>query len=242
MATASTSSPDPLLETQMLWTRYKMPIIAGILAVLLIAGGVGAYRFYSARKQAAAAAALAQAKSPDEYRRVIADYPSSGAAASAYLLSATQLHDKQQFAEANGLLEQFVNEFPEHQLVSTAQMAMAGNLGALGKTDEALTMYRRTAADHPTSYNAPLAMLAQVPLLKQKGQIDEARRVCETLLTQYRESFAAQEAAQLLRTLKPGSAAAPAAAASVPVEPAPLAGANAPAVAPSPAASVAATP
>jgi len=147
-----------------------------------------------------------------------------------------------QFAQANTTLQAFIDKNHKHEFVPTAKVAMAANLESMGKPDEALEIYRGVAAEYPRSYTAPLALLAQVPIFKQKGQMDEARRVCETVLTQYRESFAAQEAAQLLRTLKPGSAAAPATAASVPVEPAPLAGANAPAVAPSPAASVAATP
>jgi hypothetical protein len=55
MQTAPTSTPDPLLETQVFWDKYKMPIIFGILAVLLIIGAVSAYRFFAARKNAAAA-------------------------------------------------------------------------------------------------------------------------------------------------------------------------------------------
>ena len=208
MATAPTVTTDPLLETQLFWSRYQKAIIIGLVAVMLIVGAVAVYRFYTGRKEASAAAALARAKGMEEYQRVIAEYPASGAAASAYLLLATQQRDKQQFAEANSTLQLFMKEFPKHQLVTTAKMAMAGNLEAMGKPDEALEMYRRLAADNPTSYNAPLAMMAQVPLLKQRGQIDEARRVCETVLTQYRESFAAQEATQLLRTLKPASAPA----------------------------------
>ncbi|MGZ5024223.1 MAG: tetratricopeptide repeat protein, partial [Chthoniobacterales bacterium] len=103
----------------------------------------------------------------------------------------------------------FVRSYPKHDLVATAKSAMAGNLESLGKKDEALEIYKRIAAENPRSFNAPLALLAEVPLLKQKGQIDEARRVCETVLTQYRDSYASSDAQRYLGTLKPTVAPAP---------------------------------
>jgi hypothetical protein len=77
----------------------------------------------------------------------------------------------------------------------------------MGKTDEALSSYQRIAAKYPTSFTAPLALISQVSLLKAKNQPDAARRVCETILTQYRESFWAGEAMRELRSLKPTAGA-----------------------------------
>ena len=134
---------------------------------------------------------------------------------------------------------------------------MAANLESMGKPDEALEMYRSVAAEYPRSYTAPMALLAQVPIFKQKGQMDEARRVCETVLTQYRESFAATEATGYLRTLKPATTPAPVSlpgarmvvppeSAAAPLEAAPsvapAAGASVPPAAQSPAASAAPSP
>ena len=82
-------------------------------------------------------------------------------------------------------------------------MAMAANLDSMGKTDEALTMYQQIATGYPNSFSAPLAMLLQVYILKGKNRNDDARRICETILTQYRTSFWAGEAMQQLRVLKP---------------------------------------
>jgi hypothetical protein len=82
-------------------------------------------------------------------------------------------------------------------------MAMAGNLDSMGKTDEALAMYQQIASAYPNGYAAPLAMLSQVHILKAKNRNDDARRICETILTQYRTSFWAGEAMQQLRLLKP---------------------------------------
>jgi len=73
--------------------------------------------------------------------------------------------------------------------------------------------------EYPQSFNAPLALLAEVPLLKAKGRPDEARRACETILSQYRDSILMSEALRELQML-PAAAAAPPAKAPAPASPA----------------------
>ena len=124
--------------------------------------------------------------------------------------------DERKFAEANGTLEVFIAKNPDHEFVATARMAMAANLESLGKTDEALSMYQKIAATYPKNFNAPLALLSQVHILKVKNQTEEARRVCEKILTDYRESFWAGEAGRELRLLKPMGSSKPAARSTVP--------------------------
>lgn len=216
---ALASSPDPLLETQVFWGHYKTPILLGLLIALCLLAGWGGYRLYTARQDAAAAALLASAKGAADFQKVIADYPSSAASASASLLLAEQQRKEQKFAEANSTLQAFTKASPKHEFATTAKMAIAGNLESLGKPEEALIMYRRIAAENPRDFNAPLALLAEVHLLKQAGQVEEARRVCETVLTQYRESYAAQEAQRYLRTLKPTTPSAGSAPVASPVAP-----------------------
>ncbi len=238
-APTSPSSPtpttDPILETQVFLGRYKGPILIGLLLVIFGAAGYGAFRLYTTHQEAKAAALLAEAKTPPDYEKVIAQYPGAGAAVSAYLLLATEQREKKQYAEANATLEKFIKAHPQHEFVATAKMATAANLDAMGKADAALEMYRQIAASHGQSYNAPLALLAQAQILKAQEKDEEARRVCETIMTQYRESYAAMEATQILKELKPAVVATPVPAA--PTEPAaPAATPSAPAVAQSPAA------
>lgn len=226
MATAPIPSPapapvdDPILDTQFVWLKYQTPIIAGVVALLLALAAYGAYRIYDARRDAAAAAMLADARVAANFQKVITEYPNSNAAPAAYLLMAAEYRREQKYAEANTALQAFVDQHPKHQLVTPAKMALAANLESMGKVDEAIDAYKRLAADHPTSFNAPLALLAQVPLLKAKGQLEEARKVCETVLTQFRDSLAATEASRQLRLLKPATPAAPATAPAAPADPA----------------------
>jgi hypothetical protein len=76
-------------------------------------------------------------------------------------------------------------------------------------------------------------MLLQVYILKAKNRNDEARRITETILTQYRTSFWAGEAMQQLRLLKPiTTSTSPPGAATGPTIPPMLANPPAPAPAP----------
>jgi len=209
MPTVPPPSYDAALETRVFWERFKTEIIAALIIVVLAIVGFGAYRFYSDRRAASASALLASAKSADAYQQVIADYPNTPAAADAYLLLAEAQRKEKKFTEANATLQVFIDKNPNHELVSTAKMAMAANLESMGKNDEALSMYQQIASTYPNSFNAPLALLSQVYLLKSRNQTEEARRVCETILTRHRESFWAGEAAQELRLLKPSASSEP---------------------------------
>ncbi|MEP6810484.1 MAG: tetratricopeptide repeat protein [Chthoniobacterales bacterium] len=233
MQTASTSSPDPILDTQVFLGRYKIPILIALAVALVAAAVYGGYRVYAANREAKASALLAGAKTIPDYQKVIADYPDAGAAVSAYLLLAKEQREKQQFAEANATLEKFVKAQPKDGLVPTAKMAMAANLDSMGKGDAALEMYRQIASNYAQDYTAPLALLAQAQILKANGKTEEARQACETVMTQYRQSYAAMEATQMLMSLKPApTATATEAPATAPVSAVPLAPAPAVSVAP----------
>ncbi len=202
MPTASPPSTDVALETSVFWFRYRREIIALVILGLLALLGYTGYRLYIAHRDSEAAALLAGAKRIPDYQQVIDRYPGTPASADAYLLLAdTQRADKK-FADANATLQAFISKNPNHELVTSARMAMAANLEAMGKTDEALAMYQQIASSYPKSFNAPLALMSRVHLFKATGKNDEARQTCEQIMTQYRDSFWAREAAQQLRSLQ----------------------------------------
>lgn len=196
------SSTDPVLETQVFWERYKKVVFAVLVLALLTVAAWGAYRFYSDRRAETAAGLLATAKTATDYQKVIAQYGATPASQSAYLFLAEEQRKEKKFSEANTTLQSFIDKYPKHQLKGTARMAMAANLESLGKPDEALIVYQRLATDDPQGFTAPIALLAQVHIFKGKNQIAEARRVCEAIMTQYRESLVANEATRQLRLLK----------------------------------------
>ena len=227
MPIAKAQPADPALEAQVFWLKYRKELLA-LLAIALVAISVlTGYRVYRERRETAASAMFGLAGTANEYLQVINRYGDTPAAAAAYLLLANIQRDERKFSEANATLQTFVDKFPQHELVSTARMAMAANLESLGKQEEALAMYQLVASTDAGSFNAPHALLTQARILQAKNQIEDARRICETIMTKYRDGYAAIEAARLLRTLKPSGSqnlsigAAPLSA--TPVIPAPTA-------------------
>jgi predicted negative regulator of RcsB-dependent stress response len=196
-------------ETRFFFARFKTPIIAAVVVLLLALVGYTGYRYYVDRRAATASALLASAKSAQDYQQLIDRYPNTAPAANAYLLLAEAQRRDKKFAEANTTLQAFIAKYPQHEFVSTARMAVAANLDSMGKADEALAMYQQIASTYPNSYNAPVALISQVFLLREKNRNDDARRICETILTQYRSSFWANEAMQQLRLLKPSAPPSP---------------------------------
>lgn len=205
MPTLSTS--DPVLERPVLWDRHKRNVMAVLVIALLAVAAYGGYWFYSYRREMASANLLSSAKTPAEFQKVTTEYPGTPAGGSACLLLAEAQRTEKKFTEANATLQTFLDKYPKHEMIGTARLAMAANLEELGKKDEALAVYQRLAASEPHAFTAPIALYSQIHLLKEKNQIAEARRVCETILTQYRDSRLAGEVSRQLRLLKGGSEA-----------------------------------
>src|SRR5207247_7195982 len=136
-------------------------IVPSLVVLMVAAAGFVAYRGYVDRQSAAASALLARSKSAEDYQQVIARYPKTPAGADAYLLLAEAQRREGKFADANATLQVFITKNPNHELVSTARMALAANLELMGKTDEALSTYQQVASLYQNSFNAPLALLAE---------------------------------------------------------------------------------
>jgi tetratricopeptide (TPR) repeat protein len=198
------------MESRFFWDRHKKEVLAALVVALLAVAAFGGYRLYSDRREKAAADLLAAAKAPADFQKVISEYGNTPASAPAYLFLADRQRQEKKFSEANSTLQSFLDKYPKHEMAGTARLAMAANLESLGKREEALTMYQRLAANEPKAFTAPMALLSTVHILKEKNQIEEARRVCETILTQYRDSVVTMEATRELRALKVPDSAKPA--------------------------------
>jgi predicted negative regulator of RcsB-dependent stress response len=259
MPTAPPPTRDAAVEASVFWLRFQKEIAAALIVALLAMIGFAGYRFYTNRRDTSAAELLGNAKTAQDYQEVTSRYPGTPAGGSAYLLLADKQRNEQKFSESNATLQAFIDKNPDHELVATAELTKAANLDAMGKSDEALATYQQVAARYPNSFAAPLAMISEVPILKAKNRIEDARRVCEDILTKYRmpgqpmdtaarddrmETVWTVEAMRHLRSLKPPEQPKPAAAAARPGVPSMIAAPSAaPAGPPMPPASTgAATP
>jgi TolA-binding protein len=201
---------EPAIDAQVFWFKYRKQIMWGLVLAIVLGLVMAGYRLYRDRRETSASTILSAAKTTADYEQIISRYGDTAAAASSYLLLADAQRKERKFAEANATLQNFMERFPEHDLIPTARMAIASNLESLGKQDEAFAMYQQITSTNAGSFNAPLALLAQAQILQTKNRIDDARRLCETIITQYRESYyAALEAQRMLRNLKPGAPNAP---------------------------------
>src|SRR5437868_4726117 len=110
------SSADPVLETQVFWFRHKKEVFALLIFAFLAIVAWGGYRFYSDRRDATAATSLAAAKTATDFRKIIAQFPTTPAAGSAHLFLAEEQRKEKKFSEANATLQSFIDKYPQHEL------------------------------------------------------------------------------------------------------------------------------
>ena len=201
-ATPQTSTPDPGFDPVAFWYLHKTKLLA--LAAIFVVGllGYAIQQWMESNARATSQAAFAKATSEDDFKKVIADYGGSVAAANAQLRLAELQRKGGKLEESTATLKAFVEQHPQHPLISGAWLGIATNQETAGKTDEALASYQKVATTYPTSYAAALALMAQARLQKDKGQIDLAKRTFEQVVTQFHGSDFEHQALQQSTTLK----------------------------------------
>jgi predicted negative regulator of RcsB-dependent stress response len=204
-STAPTTTPAPPPEEfdpLEFWIRHRSRIIlytSLAIAALLV---VGIYEFAHQRMVAASEQAFTLANKPEEFQKVIAEYPKLPAAAAAELVLAGQQRDAGKLDESNATLKAFIDKHPQHPMLSGAYTSMAANQTAAGKLDDALNTYKKVTATWPSSFSAAPAWLGEAQILQKQGKTEEARHAYETIVTQFPESPFASEAFRQSQKLK----------------------------------------
>jgi tetratricopeptide (TPR) repeat protein len=235
-----------LLEGSLFLDKYKLPIVAGVLLLVLALIGSEVYAMQREKKLRAAGAELDSAKTSADYRHVIDGYPGTLPAANATLLLGREQFNAQDYAGAANTWQGFADKYPQNALAPEALIGAGTAFDALGKNDQARSLYQRAATSFPGNFAAPLARLDEAALLKAAHKAEEARRVYENVMASAANTDAAQQAAEELRFLhvmpsEPGVALEPGASTPAPASPAAPA-AILPAASGAPAASVAPAP
>jgi len=200
--TPSAPAADPGFDPLVFWIKHQSKILL-LLGVFVVAlGGYALSEFIRNKRNASAQSLLANAKSADDYRKVISDYSGSNPAGDAYLLLAAKQRAEGKIDDSSATLHTFIDKIPQHPLISGAWTSLAANLEQQGKADEALSIYQKVSTNYANSFSAPLALLGQARLLAQKGKTEDARRIYEQVMAQYQDNFAAQQATMELRKLK----------------------------------------
>ncbi len=193
--------PDLLLESNVVWEKYKLIVIGGVALLVLALVGSELYRNQQQRTAQAASTELNTAKTIGEYQKVIDAYPNTIAAANAYLLMAHDQADAKDFAGAATTWQTFVTKFPKHPQVGAALLARGNALEAQGKLDEARAVYQQVATSYANDYAAPLARISEATLLTSQRKLEDARHVYENIIATYPNSVGALEAKEEMRYL-----------------------------------------
>jgi len=182
---------DELAEVKQFIETYGKPAVTALLVVMI---AIGAFQMYTTRKQNRideSARQLAAARSIPDFEAVYANYGKTKAAPRALLAAAKLYYDNANYEIAIAKYEEFLREFPEDRMVSTAELGRifcieARNYNAA--IEEASAAYAAFAVANPDSFLAPQAIFGQARCLEQLGKLDEARAIYEDFIAKQAES------------------------------------------------------
>lgn len=210
---------EPALElsdSDLFWQEHWKKFAWGLAALVALILAVGAWKFWSASRLAAAEALYATAGDAAAWREVVERFPGTVPAGNAQVQLAESLSAGGDTAAAAAELEGFLLSQPQHPLAGAAWLTLGELRQMQGQNNGALEAYRVASSDFSTSYAAPLALLAEAKLLEQMGSPGEARAVLESVGSLHGDTPAAMIAAGELARMRPPAPPTPAAGPAAP--------------------------
>ncbi len=116
--------------------------------------------------------------------------------------AAQQQFRRGSYETARAGFEDFLDNYPDHQLAPDARYFLAESLAEAGEPERAVEEYRRVVELHPDSQRAPTALYKLGMLEVERGNASEARRYFERVELGYPNSPEAQLARDQLRRLR----------------------------------------
>ncbi len=92
------------------------------------------------------------------------------------------------YETARAGLDQFLEQYPSHELAPDAQYFRAETFAEAGELDEALEEYARVLELYPNSRRAPTALYKSGLIELQKGNVDDARTFFQRVVQGYPDS------------------------------------------------------
>ena len=175
---------DPALEfsdSDLFWQEHWKKFVVGLVGLVLLILGVGAWKFLTAATLSSAEALYSSATGADGWREVVEKYPGTLPAGNAQIRLAESLRQGGDLTAAAAELEQFLRAQPGHPLAAAAWLTLGELRQIQANTEGALEAYRSASSGHKTSYAAPLALLAEANLLRARGSEGDARAVLQSI-------------------------------------------------------------
>ena len=180
----------PLLD--LFWEQHRQKVFLVFAALLFIGVALGGFLLLGRSRRIASENLFSQSSNMLGWKKVVSSYPRSGAAANAMLLIAAAQREEHDLAASNKTYTQFLEKFPHHPLAITAMIGHALNADAAGNSRQALDQLQQASVAYPKSYGAPFALWMRARILARTGQPEEAKKMIQTISSQYPDSFVNQ--------------------------------------------------
>lgn len=173
--------PEELLPLYDWWKEKGAKSLITAAAVTLVAVGVLGYMQFRKAKIADANIALTQANSVEELEGVVAKYGSLKVGNAARIRLAKAYYDASKYEDALATYEECEAKGPPKGFEEIVTLGRAHSLEALGKSDEALSIYKSFVETGKKSYLYPQAVMGLARVLTMQGKKDEAKKLLEEL-------------------------------------------------------------
>jgi tetratricopeptide (TPR) repeat protein len=191
------------------WVEKNARLLVVGVGVIIVLAGIWAYvNASSAAREEAAALAAAEATTAEDFLSVARQYAGTQRAAIAYIQAASLQNADTDWEGLRKTAEEFLSKHPKHPADFYMRLALATALEGLGQRPEALSLYKETAAKDPDSFRAPEALFRAGVIEQESDNVDEARRLFDSVVEKYPASIWAGQARQRIAQL-PAPAAPP---------------------------------
>lgn len=174
------------------------------LALLLALAGIALviYRGIDKSNEETAGMALVKSRDAASLQKVIDEFPSTSAAASAMLLLGNQQWEENQQDAGISTLQKLIAEHPGHPAIPGAQASLASKLMTQGKTAEAIKLFETISNSSAARYIAPFALISLGDLAKSAGDLTKAEEYYSEVKTKFPDSPFTQISGSRMGNLK----------------------------------------
>jgi predicted negative regulator of RcsB-dependent stress response len=185
--------------------KHGSHAVTAVLAVLIVLAALHVFHSRAAQRTVEANRRLATAQSASDFEGILADFGKSDVAPLAQLSLAKLNFDTANFELALSQYDQFLVQWPTHDMRKTAELGRIFCIEARGQKEalsEASAAFAAFATANPDHHLAPQAIFGQARCLEQQGELSEARAIYEDFITAQPENLWTIQAEELLSTVQ----------------------------------------
>ena len=168
--------------------KYVKPAAIGLLIVCAFVLTNSFFKNTRLKKEAAADAALLEARNAADYQAILENYGKTPSAPIALMGLAQEKFNAGQAAEAEALYSEFLQKHKKHEMVFQAEFNLITCKEAQQQFGDAIILYGDFKVAHPESHLAPVALLGKARCLEALDNFSEAKQVYEDIITFHPQS------------------------------------------------------